>query len=176
MPVVTEGCFRVPFFFSFFGRIVSLLGLVRRLPFEPWTPPPGATATCGIEVTISVSTVMLCRDVSPAFPFPTAGLTEVLDCLVVNGGAIEDPAVRRLALMLPLSLPLSFILAFEAKLLMIEASAVSACEDSDMKLSSNFSSIESSGTLGELRGLTSCTVSRVDALPPAPRAGVLAPD
>jgi hypothetical protein len=44
--------------FSFLGRIVSELGFVRRLPLTP-VPVPPPTATWGIELTVSVSTVML---------------------------------------------------------------------------------------------------------------------
>jgi hypothetical protein len=44
-----------------------------------------------------------------------------------------------------------------------------------MMLSSSFSCIDSSGAPGDPIGLTSCTVSRVDVLPPPPRAGVLMP-
>jgi len=104
------GCFRVGFFFSFFGRIVSLLGLVRKLPFVPCVPTPGASATCGIDVTVSVSTVMFCNDISPALPLAPPGLMDALDCLVVRGGTLLEP-VRRPPLMLPLSLPLSLVMA-----------------------------------------------------------------
>lgn len=65
VPALIDGCFRVTFFFSFFGLIVSVLGRNRTLP--PWSalpagprsPPPTPNDTCGTELTVSVSTVIL---------------------------------------------------------------------------------------------------------------------
>lgn len=109
MPDVTVVVFLALFFFSFFGRIVSELGFVRRLPLDPCGPVAGASATWGMEVTVSVSTIMLCNEPSPTFPLaPPVGLADALDCLVVrSGGALAAPDLRS-AEMLPLSLPLSF--------------------------------------------------------------------
>ncbi len=110
MPAVTAGCFRVGFFFSFFGRIVSVLAFVRRLAPDPWTPVPGTSGACGIDVTVSVSTVMLCNDKSPVLLLVTPCLIHVLDCLLVSGGALAAP-LRRESLTLSVSLPLSPALA-----------------------------------------------------------------
>jgi hypothetical protein len=57
-------------FFSRFGLIVSLLGLRRTLPPAsvlpgPHSPAPPPTATCGMELTVSVSTVMFGTEGSP---------------------------------------------------------------------------------------------------------------
>jgi hypothetical protein len=78
VPELTDGAFLVVFFFSFFGRIVSELGLVRMLPL---LPPPGPTATWGIELTVSVSTVMLFIDPSPkGFPLPVPEVEDFVEC------------------------------------------------------------------------------------------------
>lgn len=76
MPEV-DGALRVVLFFSFFGRIVSELGFVRRLPLMIPAPPP--IATWGTEFTVSVSTVMFRVDPSPtALPRP-AGVAAAND-------------------------------------------------------------------------------------------------
>ena len=74
MPAFNDGAFRTAFFFSFsfFGLTVSWLGFKRRLPpvsvrlsaFRSPAPPP--KATCGIELTVSVSTLMFLTDPSVA--------------------------------------------------------------------------------------------------------------
>jgi hypothetical protein len=76
VPEVSDGAFRDVFFFSFLGRIVSALCLARRLPLFPAPPAPTPTATCGIELTVSVSTVMFLAEPSPdGFPLaPAAGV------------------------------------------------------------------------------------------------------
>jgi hypothetical protein len=133
----------VGFFFSFFGRIVSVLPFVRRLTLDPWTPVPGTSGACGIDVTVSVSTVMLCNDASPVLVLVTPCLIHVLDCLVVRGGALAAP-FRRPPLTLSVSLPLSFALARPPAFLgSPRESTGSASEASDMMLSSSFSSIDS---------------------------------
>jgi len=178
VPAVTAGCFRDDFFFSFLGRIVSVLGFWRNVLLVLCAPPPGARATWGMDVTVSVSTVIFCSEISPAFPFTKPGFTDELDCLVVRGGAAMGPD-RRPALTLPLSLPLSFktiAAALPTRFLTTELSAASGCDVSEMKLSSSFSSMDTSVPRGDPRGLTSWTVSKVDAVPPGPRAGVLTPD
>lgn len=179
MPAVTGGCFRVGFFFSFFGRIVSVLPFVRRLTLEPCTPAPGTSGACGIEVTVSVSTVMLCNDRSPVLVLVTPCLMQALDWRVVRGGALAAP-LRRPPLMLSVSLPLSLALVrpLAAFLTSPSGSTESAppCDASEMMLSSSFSPIDASGPpRGDPIGLTSWTVSRVEVLPPPPRAGVLTP-
>lgn len=172
-PADTVGCFRTDLFFSFFGRIVSVLGFVRRLVLDPCTPVGGTRGAWGIDVTVSVSTVMLCSDGSPALPF--ADLMAVVDCLLDKGGAAGARPLRS-ALMLPLSLPLSFeAWAFPAGFLDSARSTDSAWDASETMLSSAFSSSDSPGRRGDPTGLASCTVSRVDELPPPPRAGVLMP-
>lgn len=65
--------FRVCFFFSFFGRIVSVLGFIRTvegstLPEAPRSPTPTPRATCGTELTVSVSTIIFRTEPSPGFP------------------------------------------------------------------------------------------------------------
>lgn len=96
---------------SFFGRIVSELGFVRRLPL--FTPAPPPIATWGIELTVSVSTVMLRVDPSPtALPRP-AGRTVANDfgagATFGRAGCVTGTVVDRiLTSFLPaLSLPLS---------------------------------------------------------------------
>lgn len=97
--------FRVVFFFSFLGRMVSELGFVRRLPLEP-CEALGPRATFGIDVTVSVSTVIVGCDASPDLPLPdNLTVLELRDAR--GGGADPDAAVRRLFFVLPFSLPLS---------------------------------------------------------------------
>ena len=109
MPEVTDGALRAVFFFSFFGRIVSELGLVRMLPLLP-APAGPPTATCGIELTVSVSTVIFLADPSPeGFPLPAPVNTFVAGPLgrtVVCGAADVDLIL--ISPFPPLSLPLSF--------------------------------------------------------------------
>lgn len=65
-----DGVFRIVRFFSFLGLIVSMLGLIRRLPLvstrtePPRSPAPPPRATCGTELTVSVSTVIVWTDAS----------------------------------------------------------------------------------------------------------------
>jgi len=123
-----------------------------------------------MEVTVSVSTVMLCNGTSALlFEAVVLCLIEVVDCLAERGGGATPAAPDRISvLMLPFSLPLSF--AGEP--------AFSGCEVevSEMMLSSSFSDASSKPWFGEASGLASWTVSRVDGLAPGPRAGVLIPD
>jgi hypothetical protein len=68
VPALIEGAFRLAGFLSFLGRIVSLLGLRRKLPS---TRPEAERSwllivACAIEGTVSVSTVMLRRGGSRA--------------------------------------------------------------------------------------------------------------
>ena len=79
---------RTAFFLSFFGRIVSVLALGRRLldvsvrpgPFLSLAPPP--TATCGTELTVSVSTVIVFVAPSAAdLSFPGILLYDCLGCI-----------------------------------------------------------------------------------------------
>jgi hypothetical protein len=66
---LTEAGFLDDFFRSFLGRMVSLLFLVRKVPVASDLPPlrsAGAMDACGIEVTVSVVTVMPRSAVSAA--------------------------------------------------------------------------------------------------------------
>ena len=111
MPDGTVVCFRLVFFFSFFGRIVSELGFVLRLAFDSSFFVVGATETCGIDVTVSVSTVIFCTVPAVGLPLEPVALPDMLDWREVKGGGTLDIGGRRSAppLMLPLSLPLSFV-------------------------------------------------------------------
>lgn len=103
MPDPICGCFLLGRFFSFLGRIVSVLGLVLKVPPVPSFTATGASECCGIEVTVSVSTVMCCTDPSEGFDF----LVDALDCRDFNVGG-KPAAVRLLP---PLTLPLSLLLS-----------------------------------------------------------------
>ena len=94
--------------------MVSELGFVRRLPLTVPVPPP--TATWGIELTVSVSTVMLfVAEASAAFLPPRAlELACFANCAAFGRGVIFAPVVD-LSLISPifspLSLPLSVVAA-----------------------------------------------------------------
>lgn len=168
MPAVTEGAFRLGFFFSFLGRIVSELGFVRILPLPP-APP---TATWGMEVTVSVSTVIVRVDPSPdGFPRPVPKV-------FTAGAPGRDVVVFSLISPLPpLSLPLSFAGWVVAGTLPEEASRL-AWPSNAFRMPFPSCSIVLSSRLwaGELTWLTSCTVSSVEVVVLlAPRAGVLMP-
>lgn len=143
VPLVTAGCFRGAFFFSFLGLIVSELGFVLMLPPDPCTPAPCANATWGIDVTVSVSTVMLCEVVSPDLALVVRGFrVDVLDCRELSGGGAgaEAHLLSSIALPLSLSLSLDTNLGFGLKLLETCTSAALCCEDAtEMTLSSRFS-------------------------------------
>ncbi len=148
------------------------------MPFAAWAGV-GATDTCGMDVTVSVSTVMDCSEPSVGLPFPAVEPRRRARVPRGQGGGALVASGRRSALTLPLSLPLSFGATFarDLSVLAAEASATSCCElASDTTLSSSFSRAEWSPS-GEPRGLASCTVSRVEALAgaPAPRTGVRVP-
>jgi hypothetical protein len=141
VPLVTAGCFREGFFFSFLGLIVSELGFVLMLPPDPCTPAPCANATWGIDVTVSVSTVMLCEVLSPVFPFPGGFKVEVLDCREVSGAGAVAEALLLSVIMLPLSLPLSLGANFGFGLELEACTSAGSCchEASEVTLSSRFS-------------------------------------
>lgn len=113
MPEATDGAFLWIFFFSLFGRIVSELGLARRLPLIP-APPVPLTETCGMELTVSVSTVMFLVEPSPTEGFPRPVI--VLYGLGGRAGDDRSDGVNATDVALifvspfgpPLSLPLSF--------------------------------------------------------------------
>lgn len=124
VPVLIDVGFRVAFFFSFLGRMVSLLGLRRRLPPSPLpeaprSPVTAPRATWGTELTVSVSTVMFLTDPSPPDLAALFGFRLVKDLLaktadgcfvVVMEGAFKWSLSSLLAspLIFPLlSLPLS---------------------------------------------------------------------
>lgn len=107
MPDPTFGFLPV-FFFSFLGRIVSVLGLARRVLFAPSFAPVGAKETCGIDVTVSVSTVMCWTEPSEGFALTVLlVLTEAFDCRDASIGGTFVEAVLLSPWTLPLSLPLS---------------------------------------------------------------------
>ena len=152
MPLLTAGDFLIVFFFSFLGRIVSELGFVLRLPLVPCGPAPcswASWASWGIDVTVSVSTVMLCNGTSVLL-LEMVCLIEAVDCLVVSGGGAAAVAPDRISiLVLPVSLPLSFAgeLAFSGW--EVEISEM-------MLLSSSFSNASSkSCCFGDVSGLAS---------------------
>jgi hypothetical protein len=160
VPDVTDGVFRAVFFFSFFGLMVSLLGFLRRLPLEPCCPTFADKATWGIDVTVSVSTVMLCSEPSPVFPLGApVVLADALDCLVVRGGGALAAPDRRSSLMLPLSLPLSEACRLDRSTfvaLVLGTSASSGlCKGSSAGFSSSFAEASSKPFLGEAKGLAS---------------------
>lgn len=109
---------RFGFCLSFFGRIVSLLGFSRTLPIastlpdvERSCPPP--MVGCGMDGTVSVSTVMLFNGTS-ARDFTVE--SEEYDAFDVMFGRCEDEDrltgdfSLRSFLFAPLSLPLSVCL------------------------------------------------------------------
>jgi hypothetical protein len=124
LPGVTVGCFRDDFFFSFFGLIVSVLGLAFNVPLSPSDLPHAANAGCGILATVSVSTVMACVDPSC---LGLAGFEVIaLDCLVTSEGGAADDDRRASDLALLPSLPLSCAARDEKDLSALESwSAVS---------------------------------------------------
>ena len=174
MPEVREGALRVDFFFSFFGRMVSALGLARRLPLFPGPPGPVPTATWGMELTVSVSTVMFLTEPSPdGFPLPMADVVYALEGPLGRVGADVFPLP---SLFPPLSLPLSLLVL--ALMVLLEAlSATVSCSLSDFDTPfSPFSGTRLSPRAGVLGRLISCTVSSVEFVPLKPLAGDRVPD
>jgi len=176
VPDVTDGALRAVFFFSFFGLMVSELGLVRILPLGPPAGPP--TATWGIELTVSVSTVIFLVDPSPdGFPLPAPTLKdfEVGPLGRTTGGGATEVDRILISPFPPLSLPLSL-----ARRLGFDLSDMPACSigfssvnvDVPFAALSNAPSSEFPGVFG---WLISCTVSNVEVPPLAPLAGVLMP-
>lgn len=104
---------RALFRFSFLGRMVSELGFVRRLPLTLVSVPP-PTATWGIELTVSVSTVMLfvAEGSVPFLPARALELACFASCAACGRGVVFAPVVG-LSLISPffspLSLPLSVV-------------------------------------------------------------------
>ncbi|KAI0473289.1 hypothetical protein GGR56DRAFT_654053 [Xylariaceae sp. FL0804] len=192
LPEATDAGFRACFFFSFLGLIVSVLGLVRRLP-----PGPGPTAlatrdVCGTFLTSSVSTVMLRDELSPDVCPLLPNLRAELDCRVCSGGA--GAGARGLlvpALTLPLSLPLSLFVVFVVLVVFwllwtelpgcvsVVAPRAPGAEPSGVADCSSCPLVASASRPGVFGWLTSCTVSRVADAPVdpllGPRVGVLMP-
>jgi hypothetical protein len=175
VPEVRDGTFRVDFFFSFLGRIVSWLCLARRVPLFPAPPAPTPTATWGMELTVSVSTVMFLADPSPdGFPLPAAvavyAFVGALGRGAAAGGVFALPS-----LFPPLSLPLS-LLVLALTVLLEALSAPLSCSVSGFAapfaLSSGTGPRPRAGVLGKL---FSCTVSSVELAPLNPLAGDLVP-
>lgn len=169
---------RAVFFLSFFGRIVSELGLVRILPLFP-APPGPPTATCGIELTVSVSTVIFLAEPSPeGFPLPAPVNDFVAGPLgraVVCGAADVDLIL--ISPFPPLSLPLSLavVVGFGALTVVVEALSVEfSCSVVNFNVST-FSKTRSNSNPGVFGWLISCTVSSVELAPLTPLAGVLIP-
>jgi len=113
VPWLTLLAFAEGFFRSFFGLIVSLLGFSRTLPlFSPRTPfkrSPALIDDCGIDCTVSVSTVMFrvpsgCRDlvdVNAGNVFLGVGV-EVLDfCWLLLACEAEGRGLSIPSLLLP---------------------------------------------------------------------------
>jgi hypothetical protein len=183
VPVVTDGVLRVVFFFSFFGRIVSVLALVRMLP-ALLAPPGPPSATCGIELTVSVSTVIFLVDPSPdALPLPRPFVVKDLVVGAPLGreaaaGAAEVDHIL-ISPFPPLSLPLSLAgwLAFALIVLVAPLSKGSSFSVTVRSPLCAFSSMPSRVKLfpGVFGWLTSCTVSSVELAPLTPLAGVLMP-
>ena len=177
MPEVTGGALRAVFFFSFFGRMVSELGLVRILPLFPPAGPP--TATCGIELTVSVSTVMFRVDPSPdGFPLPAPAVNdfEVGPLGRTTGGGATEADLILISPFPPLSLPLSLARRLGFDLMVMPAYSMGfSCS---VVLEVPFvalSSAPSSVFPGVFGWLISCTVSSVELPPLTPLAGVLMP-
>jgi hypothetical protein len=171
-PFVTECGFRALFLFSFFGRMVSELGFVRRLPLTP-VPVPPPTATWGIELTVSVSTVMLfvAEASTPFFPARAeVALVRGVEFAPVDVGlSLISPFFS------PLSLPLSVVPAAADDFMFFEKACSIACCSSGSPLS--FHSRELSNPTPGLPGwLDSGTVSSVVALVLTPRPGLRMPD
>jgi len=107
-PPMIEGGFRTTFFFSFFGRIVSLLGLIRKVPPPSALVLPDRSAgllfvlVCGIDATVSVSTVITLVEAS--FARVLEGIRALNDFL--RFGSVEGTAKS-------LDLPVSSDRAFE---------------------------------------------------------------
>lgn len=194
VPEFAEGAFRTTLFFSFFGRIVSLLGLRRKLPpvsvlrrvFRSPAPPP--KASCGIELTVSVSTVMFLTDPSAGAVLPFVNgncVNDLFDCTV--GGLAELGAVAGFRVsFLPSALldPACLLPALSFPLSGLEFPSFPNAS------SIGFSSIRSGWSFeppllvravlvpiaGVAGRLLSCTVSRGGPLPLIPRTGVRIPD
>ena len=109
------GGLRVVRFFSFLGRMVSALGFGRKalcsLRDDPRSPAPTPSETCGIDVTVSVSTIMF--DTVPSPGLERATFRDVMDRLGSTSPGGRDTGGLRLSspepelLFPPLSLPLS---------------------------------------------------------------------
>ena len=177
MPLLTAGDFLGGFFFSFLGRIVSELGLVLRLPLGPCAPVLCSRATWGIDVTVSVSTVMLCWGVSAFALDEAGGLIDVVECLDVSGGGMAADGSERDSVLPGAVSPAVPVIASAAEAVLDSASLCRRDRvDSFARPAANLADASSKVCLGEVSGLASWTVSRVEVLPPDPRAGVLMPD
>jgi hypothetical protein len=121
---------------------------------------------------------MLCDVLSPGFAFAAGGFNvDVLDCRELRGGGAVAEALLLSTMMLPVSLPLSLVARFGFALVVEACTSAASCrvDASETTLSSKFSNAFSTLSCGEGRGLTSCTVSRVEALPVERPVGVLDP-
>ena len=160
--------------------MVSELGFVRILPLFP--PPAVPTATWGIELTVSVSTVILLVEPSPGgfpLPVPVPNDFEAEGAWRTGGVGAVEVDLSLTSPFPPLSLPLSFEgrLGFALRVL---TEAVSDASFSDIAFEGPFSAISSAPSipilaLGVFGLLISCTVSSVELAPLTPLAGVLIP-
>lgn len=195
MPAFNDGAFRTAFFFSFsfLGLTVSWLGFKRKLPvvsvrlsgFRSPAPPP--RATCGIELTVSVSTLIFLPDPSVAVLLFVNGSWEYDRFGWTPRGFAEFAAVVDFRLSLPSSMPLVSPLLCPALSLPLP---ISDCASLANASSIGFSSIRfgrsfgppclacvgfAAGIAGVEGRLLSCTVSRAEPLPLIPRTGVRIP-
>lgn len=170
MPV--GGCFRLVFFFSFLGRMVSELCFVFRLALTLGPAGFRPKETRGIESTSSSSTVMCFDDVSPVV-WPLLNFKVVLDWRLWSDGVGATELDRRVfSFTLPLSLPLSLVAPFFLWMAGSDLEAASLAREACESLSMAISRL-GPGVLG---WLTSWTVSSDDDVPLGPGAGVLIPE
>ena len=185
MPALSDGAFRTTRFFSFFGLIVSVLGLRRRLPavsvlpvmFRSPAPPP--RATCGMVLTVSVSTIMFLADPSCTLALEgSSWVNEFLDFTWTFEGFVADsgfvvvlpPLFPLDSLCPPLSLPLSTLL-----LLVTSSSRCSLTRPESTSFAA-FSPMGPRPSAGVEGKLTSWTVSSAGPLALIPLAGVRIPE
>jgi hypothetical protein len=107
-----EGALREAFFLPFPGRMVSLLALTRRVP--PSVRPdatrsdPAPRVVCGIELTVSVSTVIFFVEGSAMLDLGFKLLNEALETIVLALGVLSGSTSSSFLLRswsLPLSVP-----------------------------------------------------------------------
>ena len=194
LPALIDGTLRATLFLSFLGRIVSVLAFKRRLLLVsvltrlPRSLDPATNVACGMELTVSVSTVMFLTDpsvpllgalvkgnwVNDLFEDTAAGLDE----LAAMGGFLGSLLVSGLAfvaLFPALSLPLSGLDgASFAKASSIGFSSIRCGLSCGGALLVWF--VRPPGIAGVDGKLLSCTVSSAGPGPLDPLTGVRMPD